>query len=108
MNTTYLRLFFESKGNFNRIKIINLLNEKPSNINQISNELNLNYRTVQHHLKVLVDNNVVKHDSDGYGALFSISDEFDIDKFIEIYNASVDGCVMDENVMREKLLKMLK
>ncbi|AXV39355.1 winged helix-turn-helix domain-containing protein [Methanobacterium sp. BAmetb5] len=108
MDTTYFRLFFESPGNFNRVKIVNLLNHRPSNINQISKELNLNYRTVQHHIKVLEENMVVQSDSNGYGALISISDGFDIDKFMEIYNASLDECVLDEDVMREKVLKLLK
>ncbi|CEA14453.1 hypothetical protein DSM1535_2131 [Methanobacterium formicicum] len=51
---------------------------------------------------------MVQSDSNGYGALFSLSDEFDIDKFMEIYNASLDECVLDEDVMRKKVLKMLK
>lgn len=108
VNTTYFRLFFESPGNFNRVKIVNLLNHRPYNINQLSKELNLNYRTVQHHIKVLEENMVVQSDSNGYGALISISDGFDIDKFMEIYNASRDECVLDEDVMREKVLKLLK
>ena len=108
MDTTYFRLFFESPGNFNRVKIVNLLNQRPYNINQISKELNLNYRTVQHHMKVLKENKVVQSDSNGYGALFSISDEFDVDKFIKIYNASLDECVLDKDILREKVLKMLK
>jgi len=108
MNTTYFRLFFESPGNFNRVKIVNLLNQRPYNIHQISKKLNLNYRTIQHHMKVLKENKVVQSDSNGYGALFSISDEFDIDKFMKIYNTSLNECVLDEEIMREKVLKMLK
>ncbi|MCC7559400.1 MAG: winged helix-turn-helix domain-containing protein [Methanobacterium sp.] len=107
MNTTYFRLFFESRGNFNRVKIVNFLHQRPYNINQISKELNLNYRTIKHHLKVLEENKVVQSDGNGYGALFSISDEFDIDKFIKIYNASIDECVMDKDLLREKVIKML-
>ncbi len=107
MNTIYFRLFFESRGNFNRVKIVNLLNQRPYNLHQISKELILNYRTVEHHLKILEENKVVQSDGNGYGALFSISDEFDIDKFIKIYNASLKEGVVDKDFLREKVLKMV-
>ncbi|PKL68724.1 MAG: ArsR family transcriptional regulator [Methanobacteriales archaeon HGW-Methanobacteriales-1] len=71
-------LFMGSKGGINRAKITNLIDEKPCNAHQISEELNLNYKTVKHHLRLLEENNVIICTKGvSYGALFFISDEME-------------------------------
>ena len=44
------------------------------NTNQLSKELELNYKTVQHHLEILDENDVVTTAGDGYGQLYFLSD----------------------------------
>ena len=48
-----------SVGGPNRGRIIMKLHEKPKNAHQISEELNLNYKTVRHHLKILEENKII-------------------------------------------------
>jgi predicted transcriptional regulator len=46
-------------GGYNRIRILNELLKKPQNTNMLSKELQLDFKTVQHHLKVLEKNQLV-------------------------------------------------
>ena len=46
-------LIASTRGGVNRAKIINFLSESPSNANQLSNQLKLDYKTIIHHLDVL-------------------------------------------------------
>ncbi len=48
-----------TRGGYVRVQIINILMEKPCNTNYIARKLNLDYKTVQHHLRVLSKNNIV-------------------------------------------------
>ena len=56
--------------------MVKLLKEGVYNANKIAEMLSLDYKTVQHHLKVLRENNIIKSDSDGYGAVYRLSDYF--------------------------------
>lgn len=63
-----------TKGGTNRAKIIDLLNSHPANANQISSELNLDYKTVIHHLKALVDNGlIITENKELYGATYFLT-----------------------------------
>jgi DNA-binding transcriptional ArsR family regulator len=64
-----------STGGPNRAKIIMELNNRPSNANQLSENLNLNYKTVRHHLKVLEENKVITSSGKKYGEMFFLSDK---------------------------------
>jgi predicted transcriptional regulator len=66
-------LFNASKGGANRIKIISKLRVTPLNANQLSIELGLNYKAIQHHLRILERNNLVLRIGGRYGATFFIS-----------------------------------
>lgn len=64
-----------STGGPNRAKIIILLHERPYNAHQLAEKLNLNYKTVRHHLKVLKENNVITSSGkQKYGELYFLSD----------------------------------
>ncbi len=81
-------LFAGSKGGENRIKIINLLQETPLNINRMAEILNLDYKAVQHHVDVLEKNNLVSRMGEKYGIMYFVSNylESNMDTFIEIVN----------------------
>jgi DNA-binding transcriptional ArsR family regulator len=63
-----------SRGGYNRIRIIEALNERPYNANQLAERLGLDYRTIRHHLDLLVKNNVLARPAgDAYGAMYFLS-----------------------------------
>jgi DNA-binding transcriptional ArsR family regulator len=67
-------LIGSTKGGANRAKIIDLLNAHPANANQISSELKLDYKTVIHHLKALVDNGlIITENKESYGATYFLT-----------------------------------
>ena len=67
-------LIGSTKGGSNRAKILKQLNERPANPNQLSTALELDYKTVLHHLKVLSENGLVVTDNkDRYGAIYFLT-----------------------------------
>ena len=62
-----------SRGGRNRLRIVRALEMRPMNTNQLSNELDLNYKTVQHHLDVLERSNIVTTEGENYGKLYFLS-----------------------------------
>ena len=67
-------LFASTRGGSTRAKIISLINEIPSNPNQISTVLDLNYKTVIHHLNVLIKNGLTITDEKGiYGSTYFLT-----------------------------------
>jgi DNA-binding transcriptional ArsR family regulator len=79
-------LFAGSRGGENRIRIIDLLKEKPHNINQLAEILGVDYKGVQHHIGVLEKNNIVTKLGEKYGVLYFISNylEANIEAFNEV------------------------
>lgn len=79
-------VFSSSRGGLNRIRIVLALKERPHNTNQLANELGLDYKAIQHHLKVLQKNNLIISDGKKYGAayLFSTYLEANLDVFEKI------------------------
>lgn len=75
MKKVLLWLILGTKGGLNRAKIIKKLNDRPYNINQLSKELDLNYRTVSHHINKLEEMNVVESYGDNYGKMYFLTDE---------------------------------
>jgi DNA-binding transcriptional ArsR family regulator len=69
-----LYLLIGTRGGDNRTRIIQLLREEPLNVNKIGERLQLDYKTVQHHLKVLEGNSIVTSSPKGtYGALYFLT-----------------------------------
>ncbi len=66
-------LLVGSKGGMNRALIIKALKERPYNANQLAELLNLDYKTVRHHLKILQDNGVIESAGDKYGVVYFLS-----------------------------------
>ncbi len=70
-------LFVVSRGATNRIRIISVLRNMPRNRNQLATELDLDYKNIQHHLKVLEGNNLVKKFGKQFGLIYSVSGFFE-------------------------------
>lgn len=66
-----------TKGGINRAHIIKALKERPYNANQLAELLNLDYKTVRHHLKVLQDNRIIVTQGEGYSTMYFLSRELE-------------------------------
>lgn len=77
-------IILKRKGGKTSLKIIHLLLDTPCNINQIAKIMNINYSTVNYHVKVLVENKILVKKSEGYGALYMVSSS--LRKNMEQYN----------------------
>jgi len=69
-------LFVSSRGGTNRIRIMSVLRKRPRNRNQLAIELGMEYKLVQHHIKILEKNNLVKKIGKPYGVTYYISELF--------------------------------
>jgi len=66
-------IFAGTRGGRNRMKIIELLKDRPYNTNQLAETLRLDYKAIQHHIVVLEKNNLVNRVGEKYGILYFIS-----------------------------------
>lgn len=64
-----------SKGANNRLKILTVLSKKPMNLNELSQKVGLNYKTVQHHIGLLLENNFLVKAGSRYGQVYFLSDQ---------------------------------
>ena len=88
-------LFVESRGANSRIRIISVLRNLPRNRYQLSIELDLDYKNIQHHLKVLEKYNLVIKTGNRYGLSFCVSSLFDNNEIIfdEIVDKLKNGVI---------------
>ncbi|MCV0393006.1 MAG: winged helix-turn-helix domain-containing protein [Nitrosopumilus sp.] len=66
-------VFAGSRGGLNRLKIISELKQNPKNTNQLANDIGLDYKAIQHHIKVLEKNNLITRVGEKYGVMYFIS-----------------------------------
>lgn len=92
-------LFTSTRGGFTRLRIIMSLLDKPYNTHQLSQELDLDYKAVQHHMKVLEKNNMVSKIGDKYGAIFHLSN------FLEMNISALDEAIdkLDRKLNHKKV-----
>jgi len=94
-----LYLFTSTRGGYTRLKIIINLIEKPYNTRQLSQALGLDYKAIQHHMKVLQSNNLVTKVGERYGAIFHLSN------FLEINIQALDEAIekLDRKMNKKKI-----
>ena len=66
-------VFVGSRGGLNRLRIISILKKTPLNTNQLAKELGLDYKAIQHHIKVLEKNNMITKVGEKYSIMYFIS-----------------------------------
>ena len=57
-------------GRYTRLRIICAITEEPMNTLELSKKLELDYKTIQHSIKVLEENGMIVRQGEGYGDLF--------------------------------------
>ncbi|MFH1237034.1 MAG: winged helix-turn-helix domain-containing protein [Candidatus Aenigmatarchaeota archaeon] len=63
-----------TRGGVTRICILKLLRKRPYNINQLHEKLKLDYKTIQHHIRVLTNNKIITVENEKkYGSMYFIS-----------------------------------
>ena len=66
-------LLLGTKGGFTRARIIKALKETPQNANQLATLLQLDYKSIRHHLGVLQKHRIITSVGDRYGATYFLS-----------------------------------
>jgi DNA-binding transcriptional ArsR family regulator len=66
-----------NRGGANRARIILTIKNQPLNANQLAQRLGMDYKTVRHHLSVLLRNRLILEVGEGYGSLYFLSPELE-------------------------------
>lgn len=68
-----------SRGGKTRAKILKYLSDKSYNANQLAEAMNMDYKTVRHHLNVLMKNGIITKKKDGSIDLYYLSKNIELD-----------------------------
>lgn len=60
------------------MRILRSVDERPRNANQLAGALDLDYKTIRHHLDVLLDNDIVQRSGEDYGAVYLPSERVQV------------------------------
>ncbi|MEW6722833.1 MAG: winged helix-turn-helix domain-containing protein [Candidatus Micrarchaeota archaeon] len=69
-------LLSASRGGPTRVRILHAVSEKPANMRRLSVSLGLDYKTVQGHVEILVENGILETPQKKYGSVYFISAEW--------------------------------
>ena len=67
---------FRAFSDATRLQLLQALREKPKNVGELVEELNLNQANVSKHLQTLFDGKIVTREKRGTASYYSIDDEF--------------------------------
>ena len=70
-------LIASSKGGLNRTRIILALKEKPMNLHQLAEKMNVHYTTIQHHVELLVKHGFLVGTGGEYGKAYFLSQDLE-------------------------------
>ena len=63
-----------TRGGPTRTRILDVIKQRPENANKLAEMLNLDYKTVRHHLDVLLKHNVIIATGENYSKVYSLSE----------------------------------
>lgn len=63
-------VLMNSRGGKNRVRILSALDTQPRNTHRLAEALNLDYKTVNHHLGVLMDEGLIRASGNDYGEIY--------------------------------------
>ncbi len=66
-----------TRGGPNRVRLLQAVDERPRNANQLAEDLDLDYTTIRHHLDVLMENGMVQSSGGDYGAVYLTTDQIE-------------------------------
>lgn len=75
-----------TRGGATRAKIIQLLKERPMNINELAEAMKMHYTTLMYHVKILTKNGLLTSVGEKYAVTYFLSEELEAnyDIFLEI------------------------
>jgi len=81
-------LIIGTRGGKTRAKIIKTVKNTPQNANQLATQLNVDYKTIRHHLTILEKNKLIISVGDSYATAYALSEpmEENYQLFEEITN----------------------
>ena len=74
MKSVFSTVFTGMNGRYTRMRIICAITERPMNSRELSKKLKLDYKTIQHNIKVLEGNSLITREGDEYGDVFIVSE----------------------------------
>ena len=63
-----------TRGGFSRLRILMLLRKSPRNVNEIARSLSMDYKTAQHHVRVLEKSFLIVSGRKKYGNAYELSE----------------------------------
>ncbi|MFH1393858.1 MAG: winged helix-turn-helix domain-containing protein [Candidatus Micrarchaeota archaeon] len=85
-------LLSASRGGPTRVRILGVLCRKPMNMRQLALATKLDYKTVQGHVELLMENHVLETPRKKYGSVYFISPEWEDNEYlIELMRGNDDG-----------------
>ena len=70
MSELFSSVFTGMSGRYTRLRIICAITEDPMNTLELSKKLTMDYKTIQHNIKVLEGSNMITRMGEGYGDIF--------------------------------------
>lgn len=94
-------LLVGTRGGTNRIRLLRSLIDQPKNANQLADELELDYKTIRHHLDLLEEHGVVEATGGQYAKVYFTTDSFEAHRstFEQILTQATDNAPGDNHEM---------
>lgn len=105
MHAVLWYVFLGSRGGETRMRIVDLVRKHPRNAHQLKKEMDVDYSTIRHSLRVLEKNRIVMTMGEAYGAVYRLTPEFE--SIIADYDMLLDA-QKEKKVTRPKWEKLLK